>query len=121
MIPVSSFLIDQECTLTLQTWGTDADGGAAVVSSIVRIAVPCVYLPGKGRREITTEPATGLRRVTQWVPVSFGFPEDVGLNIDDLITWIDDSDNTHTYQVKSYGPYVAGQGGWNVATVEEIT
>jgi hypothetical protein len=121
MRPVTDRMVDQECTLTLQTWGSDLDGGRMPVGATIRRNVPCVYLPGKGKREVEDRPEMGLRRVTQVIPTSFGFTENVGLNIDDLVAWTDEGGMTHNYQVKSYGPYVAGQTGWHVATVEEIT
>jgi hypothetical protein len=120
MRPVSDFLIDQEATLTLSAWDTDADGGRMLASTIVRRWVPCAYLPGKGQRFVVDDPSTGLRRVTQVIPIGFGFTEDYGIHIDDLVTWTDESDVTHVYQVTSYGQ-PAGQSGWWVATCEERT
>jgi hypothetical protein len=120
--PVSDYLIDQQVTLTLQTWTTsnlyDPDGGRMVQSETVRPEVPAAVLPGRPIREVTIDPETGLRRVTVVQPATVEFTSDVGLHVDDLVTWTDEADETHIYQVCAYGS-VAGQPGFWVATCQK--
>jgi hypothetical protein len=118
MMEPTPFLIDDTVKLTLNTWGRDADGSRIVASTVAVPDVPCVVLPGPPRVERKTDPDTGLDRVTRATPYTVEFPLDVGLNVEDLITWVDPADRTHTLIVAGYNP-PAGRGGFWVAACEE--
>ena len=93
-----------EVTLTRQIWGQDGDGGRVITGSQTGQQVDCSVQPGKPERLVTTDPDTGLRRITQIVPCEVIFPENPRLNTDDLVTWTDydssENGETHVYQVK---------------------
>ena len=118
MRPISSFLLDQEVTLTLNTWGTDVDGSRVVASTVIKPEIPAAVLPGKPQRQYHIEPETGIRRMTEWTPVTVQFDGNVGLHLEDLIDWTDESDVDHTYLVHGYSPLAGQPGAW-VATCEE--
>ena len=113
-----------EVTLTRNTWGTDADGGRQVASSATVEQVDCSVQQGEPREEITVEPETGLRRVTQIIPAEIIFPENPRLNADDLITWIDSDGGpdteTHIYQVKGTINAAGLRSVWRVRAEERI-
>ena len=118
MRPISSFLLDQEVSLTLNAWGTDLDGGRIVASTMTEHCVPAAVLQGKGQARVQVDPETGDRRVTEFTPITVQFDCNVCLNIHDLILWTDAADVDHVYLVVAYGPVAAQPGAW-VATCEE--
>ena len=118
MRPVSSRLIDDSVSLTLNAWGTDADGSRVIAGTTIRYDVPAAVLAGRGRTEVEHSPESGLSRVTHITPYVVGFEEDVGLSVHDLVAWTDDGDATHTLLVIDYGQ-PAGRPGFFAAQCEE--
>ncbi len=91
-------------TLTYNTWDTDQDGGRRVDTSSTRSNVPCFVQPGEGRTILETSDADGLRRVTEFTPGKVFFVDNVSLKINDFVTWIDTTGDTHNYIVLGYNP-----------------
>lgn len=120
MRAISARMIDDEVTLTYRTWGQDADGSRVVAATRVVPCVPAAVLPGPGRTDRETGPDRGLGRVTRITPYSVEFDVDVGLAIEDLITWTDEGGVAHSLLVEAYGQ-PAGRPGFFVATSEERT
>ena len=119
MLEASSILLDDFVDVTLNTWGTDADGSRIVVSTRTYRDVPATVLVGKpSSRTIGTEPETGLFRTTEFTPVTVQFDERLPFNVHDLIAWYDPAGTLHTYLVIGYGPLAGVAGAW-VATCEE--
>lgn len=115
---LSGRMCDDEVTLTFRTWGQDADASRVVASTRVVDQVPAVVLPGPGKTTREIAPETGLTRVTRTTPYTFEFDIDVGLAIEDLITWVDESGVTHQVLVDAYSQPAGRSGCW-VASGEE--
>jgi hypothetical protein len=113
-----------EVTLTLNTWGTDADGGRQVVSTQTVRQVDCSVQQGKPVREVTTDPADGSRRITQYIPTIMIFPENPRLKVDDIATWIDsdggNDSETHIILVQGKRDAAGLQSVWEVHGIERI-
>jgi hypothetical protein len=113
-----------EVTLTLNTWGADPDGGRIVVSTQTVQQVDCSVQQGRPDEEVTTDPQSGSRRVTQFIPTIVIFPENPRLNSDDIITW-DDSDGgsdgeTHVIEVSGKRNPAGVRSVWEVHGKERI-
>jgi hypothetical protein len=110
-------------TLTRNTWGTDADGGRMVVSSVTVQQVGCSVQQERPTQEITVDPADGSRRVNQVIPTIVIFPENPRLFPDDLITWtVTDCDQAevHLIRVQSQRNPSGVSSVWDVHCVERI-
>jgi hypothetical protein len=113
-----------EVTLTLNTWGTDADGGRIVVSTQTVRQVDCSVQPGRPVREVTTDKDDGSRRITQFIPTILIFPENPRLKVDDLVTWLDSDGGpdaeTHIFQVQGKRDASGLRSVWEVHCIERI-
>jgi hypothetical protein len=111
-------------TLTLNTWGTDADGGRRVISTQTVQQVDCMVQPDRPEKLVSIDPETGLRRITEAVKASIIFPENPCTNVDDTITWVDSDGGsdaeTHIYQVKSRRDPAGLRSIWEVICEERI-
>lgn len=89
-------------TITYNSWDTDQDGGRKVDTSTTKNNVPCFVQPGESRTIMETSDAGGLRRVTELTPGKVYFVDNVKIKIDDFITWVDTSGDTHNYIVLGF-------------------
>lgn len=110
-----------EVTLTRQSWTQDADGGRLAGTPTIVRQVDCLVQPEPPERIVSTDPDTGLRRVTEVIPGQIIFPENPRLSVDDLIQWVDDEEGeTHQYQVKSQRSASELGSVWAVRVEEKI-
>lgn len=107
-------------TATHNTQGTDQDGGRRVASSTTRRNLRCFVQPGKAQTVVTTDDAEGLRRVTEFVPTAVYFVDDAALSVDDQLTWLDASGNSHVYLVVGYYPPCGTNVFWHASCEERV-
>ncbi len=116
MLAPSANILVHSVTLTLNTWGQDADGFRFNTGSSTLANVPCQVDPGDPEREVQAH--DGLERITQYVPYELLFLLDYGLQIDDEIDWYDGV-RTHHMIVVGFAKQ-AGRGPIIVKANERI-
>jgi hypothetical protein len=107
-------------TITRNTQGTEEDGGRRVASATTATSLRCFVQPGLARTIIDTSDATGNSRVTEFNPTRIYFLDDVGISVQDLISWVDHAGVTHTYQVVGYIAPAAPFAQWRAECQEKI-
>lgn len=107
-------------TVTHNHAGADQDGGRRVASSSDSAGLRCFVQPGESRTVIDSADQTGLSRVTELNPTKIYFVDDAGLKLQDVITWVDESANTHSYVVLGYYPPCGTSVMWNAVCQEQI-
>lgn len=107
---------------TYNNMDVDMDGGprARRVNQSRAGALPCFVQPGEARTIVETSDDVGTRRITELNPTTVYFVDDAGLEVKDVLTWVDASGRAHVYNVVGYYPPCGTSVVWRAVCEERV-